>query len=105
MDLNNGKKPDNIPVQMCGRVYPVTPDGSQWEVRVHAMADLESGREIIGEFTFRSLNGGLPTLGGMALEAGKHAARLIDALVRNAQENAPAIIPAREIPSNLKRRN
>lgn len=94
--------PQAFQCKASGRIYPVTPDGSQWEVRVHMQSDLGMGEEIIGEVVFRSYNGGLAPLMAMVVEGQKVAAQLI---ARAAKQNADAerrIQLATNMPPELK---
>ena len=51
------------------RIYPITADGSQWEVKIHIKGIINQHEEIIGECTFRSFTGGPHMLMGMVNES------------------------------------
>lgn len=102
--VKNGAAPIEQAFQCkaAGRIYPVTPDGSQWEVRVHLLSDLGNGEEVIGEVTYRSYNGGLAPLMAIVMEGQKVAAQVI---AKAAKLNADAerrIQLASEMPPEMK---
>lgn len=100
------EKPEEIAVKKISRVYPATPDGSQWEVLVHFLGDVGNGQdEIIAECHFRSYNGGLTTLGGVALEAGRAAANVVAQYVEKAEKEIDGIQIAKEIPAEFSGKN
>lgn len=106
---------DPIPtfqIKAAGRINPVTPDGSNWEVRVHMLCDLSSfmpgkgvGEEIIGEVIIRSFNGGMAPLAPMAVEAAKTAQLLVNQITRAMQEHGRRVEVVKDLPGDLKLRN
>lgn len=82
----NGTNVQSFEAETSGRAYPVTPDGSQWEIRLHCRADLGAGPEIIGEIVFRSFNGGIAPLNGMIDNGAATAKGLVAKLVKQMEE-------------------
>jgi len=72
----NGQLKVGVPIQWVGRLYQVTPDGTQWEVRVIAIGQFPDGVREIGEFTLRSWEGGVEALRFLAVPAGQLAANM-----------------------------
>lgn len=70
-----------VNVETRGRIYPVTPDGSQWEIRFHFLGDMGNGSEVLGECVLRSFNGGAIGLPGMAGELPAAAAKLVETAI------------------------
>ena len=102
IEKNGNQALPDIPVESHGRIYPATPDGSQWEVRIHLSSDLGRGREIIGEVVYRSYNGGIALLPGMVDESSKLAANLIAPIARQAEAAQRRVIPATQMPPEPK---
>ncbi len=110
--VRNGHGPVGIRVNPAGRIYPVTPDGSQWEIRIHMMADFSTvdpkapkGEEIIGEVVIRSYNGGLAPLMAMAKQADSTAEQLVNkimAVLADGERRNSSIEVVGGIPPNLK---
>jgi hypothetical protein len=97
-----------VAIESRARIYPATPDGSQWELRIHFETDLGAGagKEILGELVLRSYNGGFSVIPGMMENASKIVGPLIAQLVKGmAQSQAEAarrIVPATAMPPELK---
>lgn len=111
--VKNGNAPiRGIRINPAGRIYPVTPDGSQWEIRIHMMADFSTidpkapkGEEIIGEVVIRTYNGGLAPLTAMAKQAGETAEQLVKkimAALADAERRGGGIEVVGDLPPNLK---
>jgi hypothetical protein len=111
--VKNGHAPiRKMQINPAGRIYPVTPDGSQWEIRIHMMSDFSKlspdapkGEEIIGEVVIRSYNGGLAPLMAMADEAAETAKKLVKkimAALADAQRQQQGVEIVKELPPNLK---
>jgi hypothetical protein len=106
----NGGRPlsvqKEIAIETRARIYPVTPDGSQWELRVHFESNVGAGKEIIGECVLRSFNGGITPLVGMMQQASQVAPQLVDRVVKGmaaAQEEAAhRVVLASAMPHDLK---
>ena len=115
--VKNGQPIRAFQINPAGRIYPVTPDGSQWEVRIHMMADISKlapegpqvGDEIIGEVVIRTFNGGVAPLKGMAMEASKVTdalvKRILGAMQEAAKQQAGGIQVVSGLPQDLKNRN
>jgi hypothetical protein len=80
------------------RIYPVTSDGAQWEVKVFIKGQIQGTEVIIGEVTFRSFDGGLPMLSGMANPS---IIQLVQQAIKQAV-SGPTIIPASKIPEVIR---
>jgi hypothetical protein len=100
-------------IKAAGRLNQLTPDGSNWEIRVHMMADLSAmmpgqglGEEIIGEVIIRSFNGGIAPLSPMAHEAAKTTAQLVEKVMRAlADQERSRVEIVKDLPPDLKMRN
>lgn len=102
--VNKNGAPQPVRCKTHGRIYQVTPDGSQWEVRVYLESDLGQGDEIIGEVTFRSFNGGIQPLMALAAEAPKLAAQLINRVGEQLEHAQRRVVPATaKLPPELRR--
>ena len=109
MEINNRNgKPlpmqKGVPIESRARIYPVTPDGSQWELRVHFEADVGAGagKEILGECVVRSYNGGFSSIPGMVENVAKIAPQLINQLMRGMEEVQRRVMPVSDMPPELK---
>jgi hypothetical protein len=108
----NGHEPlQAFRLNSAGRVYPVTPDGSQWEVRIHMMADFSKlvagappgGEEIIGEVIVRTFNGGLAPLIAMGKDTAVTTEKLVKKIMHElekAQRGGVEVVS--ELPEHLK---
>lgn len=107
---------DAIPtfkIRPAGRILQLTQDGSNWEIRVHMMADLSKlvagpdlGEEIIGEVVIRSYNGGIAPLAPMAQEAAKMAQALTEKIMQAMQAAQRGNVEVvKDLPPDLKMRN
>ena len=94
----------DIAIESKSRIYPVTPDGSQWELRIHFEADLGTGagKEIIGQCVVRSYNGGFSAIPGFVESAGKATPQLIAQLMRGMEEAQRRVMPVSAMPPDLK---
>ncbi len=113
--VKNGHEVPVMRINPAARCYPVTPDGSQWEVRIHMMSDLSklvegappAGEEIIGEVIIRSYNGGLAPLVPMADEAATMCKKVVQQVMKaiaaaQKQMAPPGVEIVTELPPNLK---
>src|ERR1039458_7042791 len=109
----NGHNPiPTFKIKAAGRINSVTPDGSNWEIRVHCLSDLSQflpgeglGEEIIGEVIIRSFNGGIAPLVPMAVEYAKTAQQLVEKIMRmlgDAERQKGNLKVVSELPPNLK---
>lgn len=73
------------------RVYAITPDQSQFEVKVHIKASINGQEQIIAEATIRSYTGGLDVLQAVA---GDQLIKAINDTI-NLVRRGPAIISSR----------
>lgn len=107
IEPTNGKEAQQtMPLDVRARIYPVSPEYSQWEVKIHVETDLGMGKEIIGEMTLRSFNGGVAPLDAMLRDVFKAAKTCIDqasAMLRQMQkqqrEAQSQIVTATRMPS------
>ena len=106
IELTNGKKKETLlAFDIMPRIYPITPDMSQWEVKCHVLADLGMGKEVLVEMTLRSFNGGIAPLEGTLPDCFKNAKEVIQkasAMLRQMQEQQnQRIIQAKTLPKDM----
>ena len=95
------RNPADLQVVAKGRIYQLTPDGSQWEIKIHLEGDIGMGPEIIGEVTFRSYNAGIVPLMGAVVEAPKLAGALVAKISNALKQQERRIIPAEQMPKDM----